>query len=91
MYRLERKKTWYSENREIIILKAKEQYHSDMATWQKIRDHAKEAYYKRREGVVPKKEVGRKRKLIQIQNQKSIDPEADHQSSNHQTTMKMCL
>lgn len=63
IHRLERKKQWYLENRAIIRQKSKEQYHNDIATWQKIRDHAKEAYYKKKEGIEPKKR-GRKPKEI---------------------------
>lgn len=63
IHKLEKKRQWYAENREIIRQKAKEQYHNDIAKWQKIRDHAKDAYYRKKEGIEPQKR-GRKPKEI---------------------------
>ena len=55
IHKLERKKQWYIKNREFIRQRAKEQYHTDLAAWQKIRDHAKDAYYKKRRARSQKK------------------------------------
>ena len=63
LHKLERKKKWYAENRELIREKARIQYHNDIEKWQQIRDHAKEQYRKKREGIEPLKR-GRKPKEI---------------------------